>query len=474
MSSVLAMKRGTTVLRALGWMSALIAAAAAADTKPAVQQTAAIAAWVKEHAVPLRTIEPGGDDSDLQVVGSLIGVDTRVIGFGEAAHHRTPEPLTLRNRLFMYFVEHHGVTAYAGETSLTGAVAVDEYLTQGGPLTDEIIDAVYIAVPGEVATAADSKRALIQQRRQSRQLIEWMRAYNRRPTTQRPLRFYGFDPCPRANVEHGYRTGCMQPALRDVLDYVRRVQPSAAAHFERRLSALQGFYFYPAPAKSLTRTLTAAERNDFTAAIADLQTLFAMQEVSWTRKSSSVEYHRAHGNVVVVQQLDAAARMNLQGPASEDVWESTYGKDSRDAAMAQNVLRILEREGPQGRIFIFAHGTHLDKFSKNPTALASDYVAAGEYLHAALGSRFTLLGCTGIYAAPAGVAAARLWAIPAERSGIDTLLDAVGQPLLFLDARAAPALKTGLSGSNREPWRLQDSFDAMLFVKPLTLPRKVD
>lgn len=119
------------------------------DTAVSARQSAALQAWVKQHAIPLRTVErDDGDDADLRAaVRAIIRPETRVIGFGEAVHGMR-EILALRNRLFAYLVEHYGVTAYASETSFSGATRIDDYITRGGELTEDIWSAAYVSVPG--------------------------------------------------------------------------------------------------------------------------------------------------------------------------------------------------------------------------------------------------------------------------------------------------------------------------------------
>jgi erythromycin esterase len=42
-------------------------------------------AWLRDNAVPIRSVEPGDTLDDLRPVGVMIG-DARVVGLGESAH----------------------------------------------------------------------------------------------------------------------------------------------------------------------------------------------------------------------------------------------------------------------------------------------------------------------------------------------------------------------------------------------------
>src|SRR5258705_13186074 len=73
--------------------------------------------WASARAIPLRTVEAGGDVKDLLPLKSLVGA-ARVVILGEP-NHGTHEPLAFRNRLIRFLVEQMGFTAVGLETSFT-------------------------------------------------------------------------------------------------------------------------------------------------------------------------------------------------------------------------------------------------------------------------------------------------------------------------------------------------------------------
>ena len=72
--------------------------------------------WVRNDAVPIRTVDWGGDDSDLRVVDDFAR-SARLLGFGESNHGLHDHP-QFRNRLFKYLVEKHGFRAISLESGI--------------------------------------------------------------------------------------------------------------------------------------------------------------------------------------------------------------------------------------------------------------------------------------------------------------------------------------------------------------------
>lgn len=444
-----------------------VAAAAEPAKAAAARQPDRVVAWARQHAVPLRTLEQSSQDSDLRAIGALVGPETRIIGFGEPVHGAR-EPLLMRNRLFAYLVEHCGVTAYAAETSFTSATKIDDYVTRGGELTEEIWRSVYIAGPA-VANVPTTGKARDAAQDEDRQLLQWMRAYNLRSTTKRPIRFYGIDICSKSGDGTG---ACMRAAVRAALDYLLTVDSAAAKAFEQRLVPYLPFYDAhdaSSAGETPSKVFTSVERDAFAAAIADMVSLFAEKHVFWVRRTSSLAYHRAYRNAVVAQRMDGWVRMNLVDPAPGDIWVNDMGKrDVRDSSMEENVLWALEREGAQGRLFLFAHDAHLDK---------SIPVMLGAHLHEALGRQYVVIGSTGLLAKGRAAAGLNMGSFQVTwLPSLAALFASAGSPLLFLDVRAMPPIETTASErahtrfrSHITPqWRVGDSYDAMIFFDSLS------
>lgn len=430
----------TVFVGSAGWASA-----------PSAAQSAELENWVKRNAVALRRVGPGGSDSDLRPLGKLVRPDTRVISFQERTHG-VHEYLTMRNRLFAYLVEHHGVTAYAAETECSSGALVDDYVTQGGTLTSDVVKAAY---PSDAVDWIEN-----------RQLIEWMRAYNLRSTTVRPVRYYGVDPTARWDASDPQMGKLHELALA----YVRRFDPVRAKALEERLLPLPIFFTHPVyyPDRELL-PLEAAELDQRTAAVADLINLFEVQEAHWVSRTSPLEYYRAYQAAVCARQLNQSLR-----------WGDIL---LRDVSMAENVRLALEREGRQGRLFFFSAGYHAQK---GPMAgqRAGKEAGAAAYLSARLGDQLTVIGTVGT--APAGSTGSD--ATPrgnfrvSPSPSFDALLGTVLHPVFFLNLTGMPPMRTVQEETSVHArwsmvtypqWRAQDHFDAVIAFKCVQrLPRQ--
>lgn len=148
----------------------------------------------------------------------------------------------------------------------------------------------------------------------------------------------------------------------------------------------------------------------------------------------------------------------------------------RDSAMAENALWALAREGPQGKVLVFAHNAHVmnaaitggiwDAFERAPASM-------GQSLRAALNDALVIVGTSSAGNGPG------LPPASAYLDGVDAVLASLGQPRFFLDLRAARgnrAVTTWLA--ERRPLRANfttyltvspgAAFDALLFVDTLT------
>ncbi|MBL8268984.1 erythromycin esterase family protein [Steroidobacter sp.] len=285
----------------------------------------------------------------------------RVIGLAEFAHVQ-PECLALRNRMLEYLVTQQGLTALAAETGFTYSVAVDEYVLGRGsaePLP-EVVHGVFAWNPNQVA--------------ENRELIRWMREYNGLSSTRRKVRFHGIDL-------NGFRPGTeifarARQAADDALSYIGARDARLAESFAERLrSGLSHFD------GSKHASLSASQWRDFSASLVELAAAFEQQRAAWLKQGTALDYERARRNVRLVQQHDADFHA---APAAGS------HADTRDAAMAENLEWVLEQEGPQGRVMLFASFNHLTK-GPNPyyeerqlgrlleQRLGRQYVAIGTY-----------------------------------------------------------------------------------------------
>jgi erythromycin esterase len=141
--------------------------------------------------------------------------------------------------------------------------------------------------------------------------------------------------------------------------------------------------------------------------------------------------------------------------------------------MADNFRWVLEREGPQGRVLVFAHNWHIKKSPSHKEPYAEFFprrlpTMMGQHLRSMLGNDMVVLGFT----FNQGLSTA------ADSSSIDGTLARIRNPLFVLNLRAAPTYGAVAEWLNRERrMRVNDrygelnlikAFDALVFVEKIT------
>jgi erythromycin esterase len=425
-----------------------LAIAVAGTTTPrmAHAQSEAFTAWAAAHAIPLRTVEPGGDASDLAPLHAIVG-SARVVAIGEPIHG-TREPLAIRNRVMQYLIEHEGFTAVGLESGFSESRIIERYIA-GGPG-----DAASIARDGITWGFGVFAPNI--------DLVEWLRSWNADPKHTRKVHFYGFDlgggasatfPNPRRGVD-------------SALAYLERTDAGAARDAHRSLDPYLGRF-----SAAGYDSLSPSDRAGLDAALVQLATDLRAAQRKLVSASSDDEYLFQLHRVVDAQQLKRYLDLSPP-PASPGVRrDARRATQTRDSAMAENVRWALEREGAAGRLVAFAHNGHvMNPFVGGAT---SDFrqppAAMGAFLRPVLGRDLVVIGGTS-----GGLPPARN-----DSAEVDAALGRVGLPRFLLDLRSAdgPALRwlsaphTTRSNNGVQVVNLRTAFDAVYFVDRLTSAR---
>jgi erythromycin esterase len=124
-----------------------------------------ITAWLKEHAIPLRTVEAGHGFADTQPLKQVIG-DAQIVSLGEATHG-TREFFQLKHRMFEFLVSQMGFTVFSIEANWPESLAVNDYVLNGKGDPAKALSGMYF-------WTWDTEEVL--------DMIRWMRQYNEDPT----------------------------------------------------------------------------------------------------------------------------------------------------------------------------------------------------------------------------------------------------------------------------------------------------
>lgn len=397
--------------------------------------------WAKEHAFPLQNSDNATGTGDLQPLRKMIGT-ARVVSLGEPAHG-LHEPLAFRNRLFRFLVEECGFTTIILEAGLAEARLADDFVA-GGQVTAR-------AAAGNLTIGSPAAETI--------ELLQWMRAYNAKPANKRKVTFFGMDMQLKGFPND---TTPSHAALDEALTYLTQVDSSSAtgmasalAPYKNRLSVAN----YP--------LLYAQEHDRLSARLDDLIALFERQRLQYIGISSKERYEWAYHNAVVARQTDRLARVLIADPSGKILPEAWRAMNTRDAAMAENVLWILNQQSDGGKVLVYSHNGHAENAVMTGgvwDAFAQAPNSTGQYLRSMLGKDLFIIGTSFAHSLAS-----------AQPGSLDRALMKVGKPRFLLDLRSAaghPAAAAWLAIARPMEANMMTylkpapgtAFDAILFI----------
>jgi erythromycin esterase-like protein len=328
--------------------------------------------WISKDAIAFSTDSTEKLNSAISQLISQSGSNLQLLGLGEALHG--DEILGFRNRLFMRLVEAHGFTAIAIESSFPRARVANEFILGRGAGSYDLVQEAGFS-HGFGANNAN------------RELIEWMREYNRDPSRAEKIHFYGFD-----SPTEMTGTDSPRQLLRFVLDYLDSVGCTSSQQRRQRIEALIGEdqrWEDPAammdPGKSFGATPEAASlRLETEELICELR----VRQADWIEHSGEDLYLEALQYAKLAREF-LTYHAGLATPGSD---RTARLLGIRDLMMADNLQAIVSRE--HGRLMAFAHNMHL-KFGPAQWQLGPDLLKwspAGVHLRQRFGSRYVVIG----------------------------------------------------------------------------------
>src|ERR1700758_2331296 len=97
--------------------------------RPSPAQDSAVVAWIRETAIPLRTVNAGSGFADLARLKPVL-MNARMVGLGESTHG-TSEFQRVKHRLLEFLVKEMGYTGFALEASYSDAQPMNAYVLHG-------------------------------------------------------------------------------------------------------------------------------------------------------------------------------------------------------------------------------------------------------------------------------------------------------------------------------------------------------
>lgn len=354
-------------------------------------------AWLRDNSIPISTLQPDADPSDLRPLMEAIGT-ARVVQLGEA-NHGDGATLLAKTRLIRFLHEEMGFDVLAWESGFFDCREMDAGMRGSEPVADVASRCLY---------STWWKSAEVEP------FLEYVRGTWQTP---RPLRIVGFDS--RVSTEAGRK----ERLPRFVFDFFDRLDPALISAEERAdLTTMSvglvpaDYYYNPGPRhynRELPRRLVAVidERGD------ELRRLYSPAEIAWARQA-----------LLSLMNMDRALEAGQGRGAAPDGF-------SRDTAMGENLVWWLRGPLAGEKVVVWAHNYHVQEGLPGGRDFPSQPFLgpAGHHVAKALGEEVYTLGFLS-YSGAHGYPGQEPEALPgAAPDTMDSMLHATGYPVLFLD-----------------------------------------
>ena len=413
----------------------------------------AVRNWLAQNAIKLSTVEAGHGFVDMQPLKKIVG-DARVVSLGEATHG-TREFFQLKHRMLEFLVSEAGFNIFAIEATMPESFDINEYVLTGKGDAAKALAGIYF-------WTWDTQEVLA--------MIEWMRSYNADPRHTRKVKFYGFDmqTAPRA--------------AKVLLTYLRRVDPAQAELAAQELNRIANPYT-ATDFTNATKEKKTAAAEALKAAVASLES----HKLDFIKRTSAEEWAIAHQHARVLAQNIEMLSASFTGIGQQTV---------RDRSMAENISWILDHEGPDSKMVVWAHNGHVATHNQ----YGMDWM--GQHLRRALGRQMVVFGFAfnqgGFQAMempfPSETGLRSFTVNPASEGSLDAMLASAGLQIAAIDLHSLPnegpvatwfsepkkTRSIGAGYADQFAANFIDNqaapkmYDALLFVEKTTAARPVD
>lgn len=372
---------------------------------PASAQDPEQVRWLAGNTVAVRSIEPADEDfSDLMPMVQVIG-KARVVQLGEATHGDGSTFLA-KGRLIRFLHQVMGFDVLAWEAGFFDVERVDAALRAGLPAAEAAQRGLYSGWKvQEVVPTLDYVRAS--------------------QGTDRPIATVGFDcrvSSPEGRAEHFPKR---------IFAFFDRLDPALISAREREdltvmsVGLVPADYYNKPGLRQFNRELPKRLVETIDRRRGDLLVHYPAREIDWVRQS-----------LVSLMAMDRGL-----GPGDRPPFSDGY---TRDEAMAENLLWWLNGPLKDRKVIVWAHNYHVMNDLYGRTAgpgvamvrearLTTPGGPMGRFLKDELGSDLYSIGFDSFAGSYLDAEA------PVVPGALETLLHAVGRPLLFVDLSRLPS-----------------------------------
>lgn len=363
----------------------------------------AVRQWLASKAIRLRTVEAGSGFDDMRGLRDVVG-DARLVLLGEPTHGNR-EVYQLKHRMVEFLVEEMGFDVFVLETPMPESFDVDAYVSGGVGDPGRALAATQVWPYDTVEIA---------------EMLAWMRRHNAGSGATKPLTFYGFD------------MQWPERAASGALAYLDRVDPGLAVATRQRFGHL-AIPFSDPDAGGYRPVVDRDVDSSVQDAVGAVLAAFDANRERSSAATSAEDWTVARQHVRVLGQWVEANRDGGR----------RYGA-VRDAAMAENIRWILEREGPDAKVVVWAHNAHVSNARADHRSDGSAW--AGRHLRRTFGDEMVNIGFlynrggfTALDAADPSQGPRAFMVDPAPEETAEARFAAAGLRLAIVDLRRLPA-----------------------------------
>lgn len=260
-----------------------------------------------------------------------------VIALGEATHG-TKEFCELKHRLFRFLVENYSYKILAYEYSFRKSIAINDYVLKGEGNIDSILQ----------------NESWIQNNAEVKELINWMREYNKCKPSNQKIQFIGID-----NQDDAYSPGF-------VIEYIQKYFPEFSTTRKSTMDQI--------------RQLNIVSYNN----ISDEEFLNRKKLFTQLEKQLETYFNTIENCQGQYQRQNALRLIKAVNSSHEFLYRLANGKNNRDALLAETVMQLIN-DFSENKMVVWAHNAHV---ANNPDYYGLNQPAMGWYLRKALGNKY--------------------------------------------------------------------------------------
>ncbi|KAM5441198.1 hypothetical protein MferCBS31731_003626 [Microsporum ferrugineum] len=361
---------------------------------------------IKSNAKPLPPLSSQSFGSQFDHLGKY-----KVVLLGDGTHG-TSEFYRARAEITKHLIQHHGFDAVAVEADWPDSEAVDRYVRQRPGVKAKI------ECPEE--PAFQRFPTWMWQNSDVQDMVHWMRDHNRNLPHHKRVGFYGLD------------LYSMGRSIDSIIKYLDTIDPKMAKLARQRYGCLQPWVEDPAEyglASYLDSGMNTCEEQ-----VLDMLRDLLQKRLEYTAAHrDGDEFHSAEQNAFLV--ADAEAYYRAMYSSSVDSWSL------RDSHMFETLKRLLTTKGPESKIVVWAHNSHIGDARYTSMGRRKGELNIGQLCREGFGrENVALVGCS----THAGtVAAANEWGsdveimdvVPSRSDSWEHLAYQSGQDMFYLELR---------------------------------------